>query len=50
MESITEKDPVCGKDVDRNRAIVVFKLGENRYRYFCSEKCAQVFQKTHLGL
>lgn len=45
-----EKDPVCGKDVDRSRAIVIFKLGENRYRYFCSEKCAQVFQKTHLGL
>ncbi|WP_158308887.1 hypothetical protein [Methanocella arvoryzae] len=50
MESVTEKDPVCGRDVDRSRAIVIFKLGEKRYRYFCSEKCAQVFQKTHLGL
>lgn len=49
MESVTEKDPVCGRDVDRERAIVVFHLGDRR-RYFCSEKCAQVFQKTHLGL
>jgi len=45
-----EKDPVCGKDVQTDRAIVVFKLGENRHRYFCSEKCARIFQKTHLGL
>jgi len=49
MESITEKDPICGRDLDRDKAIVVFELG-NRRRYFCSEKCAQVFQKTHLGL
>jgi YHS domain-containing protein len=50
MESITEKDPVCGRDVPRDKAIVVFKLGDQRYRYFCSEQCAQIFQKTHLGL
>jgi YHS domain-containing protein len=45
-----EKDPVCGRDVPTDRAIVIFKLGDKRYRYFCSEKCAQIFQKTHLGL
>jgi YHS domain-containing protein len=44
-----EKDPVCGRDVPRDEAIVVFKLGK-RYRYFCSEKCARIFQKSHLGL
>jgi hypothetical protein len=44
-----EKDPVCGRDVDTEKAIVVFKLG-NRRRYFCSEKCARIFQKSHLGL
>ena len=44
-----EKDPVCGRDVDTEKAIVTFKLGD-RYRYFCSEKCARIFQKTHLGL
>jgi YHS domain-containing protein len=46
---MNEKDPVCGRAVDTEQAIVVFKLGE-RYRYFCSEKCANIFQKTHLGL
>ncbi len=46
-----EKDPVCGRDVPAGKAIVVFKLGDGkRYRYFCSEKCARLFQKTHLGL
>ena len=49
MESVIEKDPQCGRDVERGRAIVVFRLGDRR-RYFCSEKCAQEFQKTHLGL
>jgi YHS domain-containing protein len=45
------KDSVCGMDVDTEKAIVVFKFGDGkRYRYFCSEKCAQVFQKTRLGL
>lgn len=44
-----EKDPVCGREVDAEHAIVIFQLGE-RYRYFCSEKCARIFQKTHLGL
>jgi YHS domain-containing protein len=44
------KDPVCGRDVDTEKAIVTFKLGNDRYRYFCSECCAQIFQKTHLGL
>ena len=44
-----EKDLVCGKDVQTDRATVVFKLGD-RYRYFCSEKCARIFQKTRLGL
>jgi YHS domain-containing protein len=50
VKSMIEKDPVCGRDVQTDHAIVVFKLGEKRYRYFCSEKCAQIFQKTHLGL
>ena len=49
VKSMIEKDPVCGRDVQTDHAIVVFKLGD-RYRYFCSEKCAQIFQKTHLGL
>jgi YHS domain-containing protein len=44
------KDPICGVDVDTEKAIVVFKLGNDRYRYFCSERCARIFQKTHLGL
>jgi YHS domain-containing protein len=48
-KTMIEKDPICGKDVPADKAIVVFKLGD-RYRYFCSEKCAQIFQKTHLGL
>ncbi len=47
--NMIEKDPVCGRDVDTEKAIVVFKLG-NRRRYFCSEKCARIFQKSHLGL
>ena len=50
MRIMIEKDPVCGRAVDTKDAIVVFKLGNDRYRYFCSEKCAQIFQKTHLGL
>jgi YHS domain-containing protein len=46
-----EKDPVCGKDVPTDKAIVVLKLGNGkRYRYFCSEKCARIFLKSHLGL
>jgi YHS domain-containing protein len=46
-----EKDPVCGRDVPRDRAVVVFKLGDGkRYRYFCSERCARIFQKSRLGL
>ncbi len=46
-----EKDPVCGRDVPTDKAIVVFKLGDGeRYVYFCSEKCARIFQKSHLGL
>ena len=44
-----EKDPVCGKEVNTDRAIVVFKLGDRRL-YFCSEDCARIFQKTRLGL
>jgi YHS domain-containing protein len=44
-----EKDPICGRDVDTDKAIVVFKVGDHQH-YFCSEKCARVFQKTHLGL
>jgi YHS domain-containing protein len=49
--STIEKDPVCGRDVPADKAIVVFKLGDGkRYRYFCSEKCARIFQKSHLGL
>ena len=47
--SMIEKDPVCGKDVQTDHAVVVFKLGD-KYRYFCSEKCARIFQKTHPGL
>jgi YHS domain-containing protein len=46
-----EKDPVCGRDVDTEHAIVIFKLGNGeRYRYFCSEKCGNIFLKSHLGL
>ena len=45
-----EKDPVCGRDVSTDEAIVVFKLGNKRFHYFCSEKCANIFQKTKLGL
>jgi YHS domain-containing protein len=49
--NMLEKDPVCGRDVPGDEAIVVFKLGDGkRYRYFCSEKCARIFQKSHLGL
>lgn len=51
---LRDVDPVCGKDVSAEDAIVIFKMGgkhgKPRYRYFCSEKCARIFQKSHLGL
>jgi YHS domain-containing protein len=48
---MNEKDPVCGREVQPGTAIVAFKLGDGkRYRYFCSEKCANIFLKSHLGL
>jgi len=44
------KDPVCGRDVDTEKALVTLKLGDDKFRYFCSEECSKIFLKSHLGL
>jgi Cu+-exporting ATPase len=38
----TQKDPVCGMDVDPARAVASSDVGAERY-YFCSEECKQAF-------
>lgn len=42
------RDPVCGMDVDREKAIKR-KLGDRTY-YFCSEICARTYEKPEQEL
>ena len=38
----TQKDPVCGMDVDPAKAAATSEYAGDRY-YFCSEPCKQAF-------
>jgi Cu+-exporting ATPase len=44
----TARDPVCGMDVDKDKAIKR-KIGDRTY-YFCSESCAQTYEKPEQEL
>jgi len=42
---MTQKDPVCGMDVDPNKASATSQKQGKTY-YFCSESCKQKFDKN----
>ncbi len=46
-EARTAKDPVCGMDVDENKAKAAGLMAEHRGKtyYFCMEECKQAFDQ-----
>ena len=40
------KDPVCGSQVDEQKAPAKTK-SQNKTYYFCSEACKEVFEEQH---
>lgn len=42
-DSATQRDPVCGMDVDPARAAATSEHNGERY-YFCSEECQKTFE------
>ncbi|PTD93537.1 permease [archaeon SCG-AAA382B04] len=48
QEGVRETDPVCGMDVDINKANYVKKHDGKKY-YFCSKKCMESFDPSRLN-
>src|SRR3972149_5539598 len=46
--NIMPRDPVCGMDVDKDKAIRK-KIGDRTY-YFCSQSCANVYEQPEQEL
>src|SRR3972149_5197399 len=46
--NIMPRDPVCGMDVDKDKAIKK-KIGDRTY-YFCSQSCANVYEQPEQEL
>ena len=45
VKSMIEKDPVCGRDVQTDHAIVVFKLGEHGTGTFVARSAPGSFKR-----
>src|SRR5512136_1003236 len=46
--NVVPRDPVCGMDVDKDKAIKK-KIGDRTY-YFCSQSCADVYEQPEQEL